>query len=252
MKNKKLKIIIALILVTLIALFGIYLAGSEKRIKRFLEEKYPGYTFTCLKIDSRYDRLGDHVYEVEGFDSPVTVRVTNEFPLDLEDDFLQIRYERQIFEDDARIFSEVAGENYLFTTLHYTGWCRDGVLTWEYNDRNEFILLMPTNDSDMSFEEFIAYPGCGLEASAYILVDDLNDFDRDAFLDDLSHSFGRNNRYYSQVHIYITDEEDAFAEAVEEHDIHVRHENNLLVLSGNTDDTGNLVSYTWNCYSGQW
>jgi hypothetical protein len=85
------------------------------------------------------------------------------------------------------VFSEFAGEDYILTTLHYTGWCRDGVLTWEYNDRNEFELLMPTNDSDMSFEEFISYPGCGPEAYAYILADGLNEFNRDTFLDEVSH-----------------------------------------------------------------
>lgn len=241
MKGKKLKIAITLIFVSLIALFVIYYQGSEMRIKRFLESKYPGYTFTYLKINNKGDRL----YSVDGFDAPVTVRLTGEYPLDLNDDFLQVRYERQIFEDDARVFSELAGDDYFFTTLHYVGWCRNGELTCEYMDDNQFEILMPTNDSDMSFEDFVADPSCGLEAYVFILVDDVNEIDQDTFRYNVSHTFGRNNRYYSDVRICITDNEAAFDESIENHRIYVIDSEIPLELRGHTNSTGYLYQYNW-------
>ena len=108
-----------------------------------------------IRADEK-QKAEDRLYSVDGFDAPVTVRLTGEYPLDLNDDFLQVRYERQIFEDDARVFSELAGDDYFFTTLHYVGWCRNGELTCEYMDDNQFEILMPTNDSDMSFEDALA------------------------------------------------------------------------------------------------
>ncbi len=83
MKGKKLKIAITLIFVGLIALFVIYYQGSEMRIKRFLESKYPGYTFTYLKINNKGDRL----YSVDGFDAQVG------------SDELVIRYKKKLPDD---------------------------------------------------------------------------------------------------------------------------------------------------------
>ncbi len=204
-----------------------------------LQEKYPDYTFTYSNYAD-----GRAYYDVEGFEDRTIVRVGQEDPLILYDNFPYIRYGEQIRDREAEILSEIASrfgaEDFNMACYGYAAWMRDGELTSFHNMTAQ--TAMPRNTEDLSFDEFMASPDSCNELIGVFYLEDAADIDIEEAEQIISEVIEESGCVFFVVRIDFTDNYDEFASTGDSRWVVYDYR---LRLMAETDEEGHLTDCTW-------
>ena len=231
-----------LVLVICIAYFstgcGLFFKNKDLGLKH-LEEKYPDYTFT---YSGSHDGKASCI--VDGFDDRVVVRVYQEDPLVLYDNFLYVRYRDQILESQVNIMEDICSRlgvnDFNIATYGYEGWMRDGELTSNPLMSNQNAL--DCNTEYLSFDDFMASPDSNNEFIGVVYIQDVANVDREAVAEIISDVIEDSGCVFSLVRVDFTDDYEEFESTYNRRWTVYNYQ---LMLWGETDGEGQLINYTW-------